>query len=147
MLVFAITVVYFVVVRGRHKWCGISLRLVYLTILHILYTTKIDHLQCRYRGQVDIVESIFTIKALYCMLILSSSDTKQQGFSTYLDQLKNCCPKLSYESVCQYWPKTEQPPANWQISQNTNLKKTFVQYLCDKTKNLIVSCHDCPAIL
>ena len=81
------------------------------------------------------------------MFILSSSYTKQQGFTTYLDQLKNCCPKLSHESVCQYWPKTEQLPANWPISQNTNLKKTFVQYLCDKTKNLIVSCHDCPAIL
>ena len=61
MLVFAITAIYFVLLRGRHKWHGVSLRLLYLTKLHILYTNKIDVYNIDTDDRLTIVESIFTI--------------------------------------------------------------------------------------
>jgi len=58
------------------------------------------------------------------MFTLSLSYTRQQGLTTYLGPLKNCCPKL--KSACQKKPKTEQPTQAISQSCQKRTKKTNV---------------------
>ena len=59
------------------------------------------------------------------MFILSSFDTRQQGFTTYLGPLKNCCPKLSLKTVCQYSPKLNSPHSQLAKAAKNELEKTY----------------------
>jgi len=63
--------------------------------------------------------------ARYSMFTLSSSNRRQQGFTTYLGPLKNCCPKFLHKFVCQKQPKTVQPAQPTSQSCKNHFKQTY----------------------
>ncbi len=72
--------------------------------------------------------TLFLLFLTSSMFILSSSDRRQQGFTTYLGPLKNCRPKFLHKFVCQKQPKTVQPAQPKLAKKRTSNKHIICSY-------------------
>ncbi len=80
----------------------------------------------------DAVYTLYMYNVTYRLFVLSSSDRRQQRFTTYLGPLKKLLPKILTKLDCQKQPKAVQPAQPTSQSCQKNELQKNIQYICLK---------------